>query len=412
MGQLKLKRVAVSAARHLYDHFIPHARNNYHPHILGHKALALFSGLLVTLKIFTLALLSFGPVIPAFSSAITPANIISLTNQSRESYQLRDLSENLVLDKAAQIKADDMLARGYFSHNTPDGKTPWDFITGSGYGYIMAGENLAVNFTEAENVEQAWMDSPGHKANIVNKNFEEIGIGISQGEYQGHSAIFVVQMFGTPAEQKITLTDTPTRVQTESVPVPTPASQPAPAASLAETAAGKIKPLPAASIQEIVIQNTQVITEGDTVRISAQISANAVKAIAYFGQKGIMLEPRSDGLWEGRAALADFARGNLSVRIEASDILGNSKQLGLADFASSTINNFNVLGATSPVKVSWLGKVFDPKIFEQRFYLLFIAGLLASMILAIGIKRHIQHLSLITNSSFVIMLAALLWMAG
>src|SRR6185437_3470690 len=100
----------------------------YHPHILGHRALALFSGLLVAVKIFTLAVLSFGPIAPAFSSAITPTNIISLTNESRAQFSLGSLTENSVLDKAAQAKAADMLAKGYFAHVTPDGHTPWDFI--------------------------------------------------------------------------------------------------------------------------------------------------------------------------------------------------------------------------------------------------------------------------------------------
>ncbi len=87
---------------------------------------------LVGVKILTIALLSLGPVLPAFSSAITPQNIISLTNQSRQDYNLSALTENNILDKAAQAKADDMLQKGYFAHVTPDGKTPWDFITAAG----------------------------------------------------------------------------------------------------------------------------------------------------------------------------------------------------------------------------------------------------------------------------------------
>ena len=71
-------------ARHIHDHFIPHHRNNYHPHILGHRSLALMSALLVTVKIFTLSIISFGPIDAAFSSAITEENIINLTNQSKQ----------------------------------------------------------------------------------------------------------------------------------------------------------------------------------------------------------------------------------------------------------------------------------------------------------------------------------------
>jgi len=226
--QIGLRRIVSPLgvlSRHIHDHFIPHARNNYHPHILARRNLGLMSGLLVAVRIFTFALLSFGPVLPAFSSAITEQNIISLTNESRQQFSVAVLTENQILDKAAQAKADDMLAKGYFAHNSPDGRTPWDFITSAGYSYLMAGENLAVNFTEAESVETAWMNSPGHKANILNKNFQDIGIGISQGTYQGHTAIFVVQEFGLPAAQPVALTDTPTKVQTNNVPAP--ASAPA-----------------------------------------------------------------------------------------------------------------------------------------------------------------------------------------
>ena len=97
MPQAGLKRVFAPLgvfAAHIYDHVIPNPRNNYHPHLLGHRALGLFSGLLVTVKIFAIALLAFGPIAPAFSSAITPTNIISLTNQSREQFSLSALTEN------------------------------------------------------------------------------------------------------------------------------------------------------------------------------------------------------------------------------------------------------------------------------------------------------------------------------
>ena len=112
------------------------------------------------------------------------------------------------------------MAKGYFAHNTPDGQTPWSFIAAQGYNYLAAGENLAVNFYQAEDVESVWMNSPEHKANILNQSFEEIGIGIAQGEFQGHNAILVVQMFGLPVEQKIALASEPTKVQTQAVPAP------------------------------------------------------------------------------------------------------------------------------------------------------------------------------------------------
>jgi hypothetical protein len=417
--------------RHLHDHFIPHARNNYRPHVLAHRNLALMSGLLVAVRIFTLALLSFGPIAPAFSSAITVDNIITLTNESRQQFSVPPLAENQLLDKAAQAKADDMLAKGYFAHNSPDGRTPWDFITAAGYSYLMAGENLAVNFNEAEDVETAWMNSPGHKANILNKDFQDIGIGISQGTYQGHNAIFVVQEFGMPAAQQVTLSNTPTQVQTASVPAPpaAPAAQTAPsnaqvksdsnsaAASPSPSPSGQSQTAPLSGTQvqpppPIAIEDGNVQLVGNSVQINAQVSGPAVKVLAYFGQQAIMLLPTSQTAWSGQADASALAQANTTVRLVATGMEGQSTQLQLADFSANTQTNYNLSGSTPQTYVTFMGHTFDPNTFETRFYLFFIAGLLSSLILAIAIKRNVQHVSLIANSSFVIIFAALLLWAG
>lgn len=400
-------------ARHLHDHFIPHARNNYHPHILGHRALGLFSAFLVCTKVCVLILLTAGPVLPAYSSAITGTNIISLTNASRESFSLPDLKENSLLDVAAQAKANDMLAKGYFAHVTPDGKTPWDFIVAAGYNYITAGENLAVNFTEAESVETAWMNSPEHKANLLNKNFEDIGVGISQGEYEGHTAIFVVQEFGTLAAQKIAISNVPTKVapKTATAPdqlAPTPTA-PAPAVRALATQVPAPTPTPAPVIN---VQSAQVSLVGSSVQISAQVSDGAVKVIAYFGDKAIMLDPRGSGQWQGQVLASDLVSGNSSVYVRAEDINGKTVDLHLADFSNSIAANYNVVsGPGQPSSfVNFYGKIIDPKNLEQRIYLLFIAAILTCLIIAIAIKRHVQHLPMIANASLTVMVAALLYM--
>lgn len=412
-------------ARHLYDHFIPHARNNYRPHILGHRALGLFSGLLVAVKIFTLAVLAFGPIVPAFSSAITSANIISLTNESRQEFGVSALSENSLLDRAAQNKADDMLAKGYFAHNAPDGHTPWDFITAAGYSYLQAGENLAVNFTEAENVETAWMNSPGHKANILNKNFVDIGIGISQGEYQGHTAIFVVQEFGTPAEQKVALSPQPTKVSPSAAPLPAPVQHPVAAVksaatpkAIAQTPAASPTPIvanpaPATVPVNVSVASGNVSLGSGVVNISASVTGPAVKVVAYFGQQAVMLSPKdANGLWSASVPVSQLAQSNQTVKLEAFGMQGQTGQLQLADFSSGTVENYNLAGTTPQNFASFLGYRYNPHSAESRFYLLFIAGLLTSLIIAIAVKRHIQHLSLIANSSFVVILAVMLWWGG
>jgi uncharacterized protein YkwD len=131
-------------------------------------------------------------------SAIYASVLVNLTNLDRKNLSIDELQVNPLLEKAAQMKADDMAAKGYFSHNTPDGKTPWYWISEAGYDYKYAGENLAVNFSESEDVQTAWKNSRGHWLNIINPRYTEIGIATSTGIYKGREAVFVVQMFGAP----------------------------------------------------------------------------------------------------------------------------------------------------------------------------------------------------------------------
>ncbi|MDR3643436.1 MAG: CAP domain-containing protein [Candidatus Doudnabacteria bacterium] len=452
MPELGIRKFGEDMSRifhHVHDVFIPHPRNNYHPHILRQEALAVFSGALIAAKILTLGVLALGPVAPAYSSAITETNIIALTNQSRQDNGEAPLTENSELDTAAQAKADDMLAKGYFAHVTPDGRTPWSFITAAGYNYLMAGENLAVNFTEAEDVETAWMNSPDHRANLLNKDFQNIGIGISQGQYQGHNAIFVVQEFGTPAQQQIALSNTPTKVQTTTVPAPAATAAAAPAvtargqlpaapnvsgSSVTKETAPSVSPpvnrapnaavmptstlnqyqtlqdpAPASSGASINIEGGQVSLNKSNVDITAQVSGDAIKVLAYFGGQAIMLTAGDNNTWTGSVPVSQLAQTTTTVKLTATDINGQTANLQLADFSPDTMSNYNLLASAPKSYVTFLGQTFDPKMVENNFYLLFVACLLTSLVLAIAVKRHVQHLSLVANSSFVIILAMMLW---
>ena len=133
-------------------------------------------------------------------SAIYGAVLVNLTNQNRIAANISELKVSPILEKAAQMKADDMASKNYFAHNTLEGFTPWYWFDKAGYKYIYAGENLAVNFQNSEDVETAWMNSRGHFLNIMNPKFTEIGIATSTGIYKGRQAVFVVQMFGAPVK--------------------------------------------------------------------------------------------------------------------------------------------------------------------------------------------------------------------
>lgn len=153
--------------------------------------------LLLSIAVFGLTPVLVAAQTPTATDADLKLDIISLTNTDRTAHSVGLLKENSLLTQAAQQKANDMLARQYFSHVAPDGGTPWQWFRANGYTYLYAGENLAMNFYTAGDVETAWMNSPTHRANVLNGTYKNIGIGIARGTYQGQSVIIIVEFFGT-----------------------------------------------------------------------------------------------------------------------------------------------------------------------------------------------------------------------
>jgi len=131
------------------------------------------------------------------ASDVTPEKIVELTNQSRLEKGLKEIIVNQKLMLAAEAKSDDMAENGYFSHTSPSGKTPWSWIGREDYDYNFAGENLAMDFQSAEKMEEAWMKSPTHRANILNNKYREIGVAVRSAVVSGHETILAVVMFGS-----------------------------------------------------------------------------------------------------------------------------------------------------------------------------------------------------------------------
>ena len=132
-------------------------------------------------------------------AAVVTAILIELANTDRGMNHVTPLTVDPVLTAVAQAKANDMAAKGYFAHTSPDGHDPWYWFTLEGYSFTYAGENLAVDFSDSATVEEAWMNSPEHRANLLNPHYTQVGIAIAAGTYEGHPTTFVVQEFGTPA---------------------------------------------------------------------------------------------------------------------------------------------------------------------------------------------------------------------
>ncbi|QHY97019.1 General stress protein 16U [Streptomyces sp. S4.7] len=125
--------------------------------------------------------------------ASVASDVVALTNAERTAARLRPLSDDPRLTTAAQAHSDEMVARGFYSHTSPDGRQPWDRAAAAGCTHRGTGENIACGQRSAAEVVRGWMDSPGHRANILKPDFTHIGIGFHGG---GEAGTYWTQLFG------------------------------------------------------------------------------------------------------------------------------------------------------------------------------------------------------------------------
>ena len=204
----------------LKHYFIPHQENDYKPHFFALESVLVLSGAIVSLFLLVvsqhIAVLNGNNML----ASVISSTLIDITNEDRAGSGIGALAYNPVLARAAQAKADDMAAKSYFAHNSPAGVTPWYWLEKEGDAFSYAGENLAVNFSDSVDVGEAWMESPGHRANILNDHFTEVGIATAEGVYEGEKTVFVVQLFGKPAPVRVAHeSDVVVRKETRPAPV-------------------------------------------------------------------------------------------------------------------------------------------------------------------------------------------------
>ncbi|HYV33353.1 MAG TPA: CAP domain-containing protein, partial [Candidatus Limnocylindria bacterium] len=167
----------------------------------------------------------------SLASDLTDQNILNAVNEQRSLRNLASLKFNDKLALAAQSKSDDMQARHYFAHVDPDGHYVWDKIVAAGYTpYLQLGENLAIEFYDTDSLMAAWMNSPTHRANILQEGFKDQGMGMTLGSpEQGQYYSAITNTFGTlavpPAPKKITTPPPipkPSKTPTKTTPATTP----------------------------------------------------------------------------------------------------------------------------------------------------------------------------------------------
>lgn len=184
------------AAHPLHLLFVPHPHNNHKPKLLWSQSILVLLGLLIMGRSLVDIFASAKPGVLGFASQIDPEKVIEITNQERQTNNVPPLVYSKELSEAAQTKAIDMFANNYWAHVSPQGTEPWSFMINAGYTYLHAGENLARDFSNPNDIVVAWMASPTHRRNILDGRYKDIGIAVADGYINGIETTLVVQMFG------------------------------------------------------------------------------------------------------------------------------------------------------------------------------------------------------------------------
>jgi uncharacterized protein YkwD len=195
--------------------FLPSKSNKFHPIALRPVGLAILLAVTILIQpLYNITSAKQAQVL-GYATSVSVADIHHLSNQERINNGLPPLNLHSQLSSAAYAKANDMFAKNYWAHISPDGTTPWYFISSAGYSYAGAGENLAKDFSLSSGVVAGWMGSPAHRANILSTTYQDVGYAVVNGTLQGSETTLVVAMYGQP-------------------PAPTPAQAPAPTASVSQ----------------------------------------------------------------------------------------------------------------------------------------------------------------------------------
>lgn len=185
----------------LKDLFIPYPGNDFQPNFLKPHRIAWYSITAVVIKavvVMTIAIIPLSAWLTPDIASEQSQKIIALTNEIRSNLGLKTLIASNKLTDAAAAKAQDMALNQYFAHTSPRGQTLNYWLRNVNYGYDVAGENLALGFSDANQVMNAWTKSRTHYANIIDPDYREIGVAVVSGSYQDKDATFVAQFFASP----------------------------------------------------------------------------------------------------------------------------------------------------------------------------------------------------------------------
>ena len=236
----------------------------------------------------------------AYATSMSTSGLLSSTNQQRSNNGKKSLKLNSKLNQAAQAKAADMVAKDYWSHNTPSGNPPWVFIDQTGYDYSSAGENLAYGFITSGDTVSGWMNSAGHKANLLSSSFVEVGFGFANSadfNDDGEQTV-VVAMYAAPQVLTSSTADPapasaasqPSAAAAEPVPKTKPAEPKKDPAPVAVTTDSSPRSQAVAEVSPVKVSRFAALTGGALPWIASAVSLTiAAAAAALLGRHSYAL---------------------------------------------------------------------------------------------------------------------------
>jgi uncharacterized protein YkwD len=413
----------------LKDILFPNAGNNYKPLLLEPKRVAFYSAFFIGVKA---VVFMFAAALPlqAFMMPDVLAEqrdkIYALVSELRAGRDKPELTPQEKLKISSQVKASDMAQNEYFSHTGPDGRDLKYFLKQAGYEYRFAGENLAMGFSDAESVVNAWIKSPLHYQNLIDADFSETGIGLDSGYYQGRETIFITQHFGQPLvalaaapENKpdavnavLTAPENADKILGQKV--LTPADGLGNALPKTAVSDGTVR-APAKIIYDA--ERSQVAWKYDgktaTFNIQAFINGPAEKATVYLDSYAIDLQPdkTSANVYNGQLAVTRPIDDFFKVVINPAIVI--ESKTGERLTASIPWNSVKVVSPT-PIErylaaqdnlPASITKIFT---FSRLFYLIALAVFVIVLLMTIFIKIKKQHPHIIVQSLAMIGLLAVL----
>ena len=310
--------------------------NKFRPWVITPQAILLFSLVVLGVRVLT------PEVLVVAAPGIDPGETMRYINQGRTSRFLPELMTNEKLLSAAAKKSNDMLNRGYFAHLDPDGNYVWPTIEAEGYyPYKTLGENLAMDYSDARTMVDAWMNSPTHRANVLNDKYEDQGLSTVYGFYKNdHYSILATSLFGAliktvsvpetsqppPAQTKPTSPVKPSVLPAESEQPTAEPEEPTKSEtelnlSSAPGTLSQVKINPSTEAGKTVL-NIEVKITGKAKKISASLLgistelAPVESVSSYYGSLSV-------------PALTDLSNAELSIQIEQIDGAVTTSKIGL-----------------------------------------------------------------------------------